>query len=143
MTFREIELKENQEYFVNYEKVWHTIKKFNLSNGIADMVKGAHIDTLICILNLFEEYMNSNPSVIDEDFGQGQLTIDAFRIGKLACYETSTIKKHIKKIKELGILIIKLPLPEYYQGYYQVSLHPSYIISAEPMGLILEKEISK
>ncbi len=143
MTFREIELKENQEYFVNYEKVWHTIKQFNLSSCIADMVKGAHIDTLICILNLFEEYMTSNPTVIDEDFQKGQLTIDAFRIGKLASYETSTIKKHIGKIKELDILIIKLPLPEYYQGYYKISLRPSYIISAEPLGLILEKEITK
>lgn len=139
MTFREIELKENQEYFVNYEKVWQDIKKFNLSSCIVDMVKGAHIDTLICVLNLFEEYMNSNPPVIDDDFREGRLSIDAFRIGKLAGYETSTIKKHIQKIRELEVLTIELCLPYDYQGYYSIYLNTSYILTAEPLGLILAK----
>ncbi|WP_281991695.1 hypothetical protein [Aquimarina aggregata] len=137
MTFRDIELKDKKEYFVHYDKVWETIKEFNWSHCIEDLVKGAHIDTLICTLNLYEEYMNLNPSVVDEDFDQGKLTIDAFRIGKLAGYETSTIKKHIQKIKELEILTIKLPLSEYYQGYYTIHLRPSYILTAKPMGLVL------
>jgi hypothetical protein len=138
MTFRDIKLKGKQEYFVHYDKVWETIEKFNWSHCIEDFVKGAHIDTLICILNLYEEYMNLQPAVMEPDFSEGKLTIDAFRIGKLASYESSTIKKHIKKIQELEILIIKLPLSEYYQGYYDIYLSPSYILTAEPKGLILD-----
>ncbi|WP_299184170.1 hypothetical protein [uncultured Aquimarina sp.] len=137
MTFRDIKLKENQEYFVHYDKVWETIIQYNWSHCIEDFVKGAQIDTLICILNLYEEYMNLRPAVMEQDFYEGKLTIDAFRIGKLASYDSSTIKKHIKKIQELEILTIKLPLSEYYQGYYDIYLNPSYILTAEPKGLIL------
>jgi len=139
MTFREIESKEGHEYFANYEKVWQTIEKFNRTQEIEDKIKGAHIDTLICTLNLYEEYINSKPPVIDEDFRKRRLTIDAFRIGKLAGYGTSTVKKHLKKLKTLDVLRIELPMPEYTKGYYHIHLLPSYIFIAEPMGLILTK----
>ncbi|WP_299311164.1 hypothetical protein [uncultured Aquimarina sp.] len=139
MTFREIEPKERQEYFVNYDKVWETIEKYNRTQDVDDKIKGAHIDTLICTLNLYEEYVNRNPPVIDEDFRKRRLTIDAFRIGKLAGYGTSTIKKHLQKLKELDLLHIELPMPEYAKGYYHIHLNPAYIFIAEPMGLILTK----
>ena len=140
MTFREIELKENHEYFVNYEKVWKTIERFNWSSRTEDKIKGGHIDTLICLLNLFEEYINGNSSGINQDFDKGKLILDAFRIGKLAGYGTSTIKKHIQKIKELDMLTIKLTFSEYYLSYYDIYLNPNYLIMAEPLGLILTKE---
>ncbi|KAA1240340.1 hypothetical protein [Aquimarina sp. RZ0] len=139
MTFREIEHKEGQGYFVNYEKVWQTIEKFNWTQEVEDKIKGATIDTLICTLNLYEEYINSRPPVIDEDFRKRRLTIDAFRIGKLAGYGTSTIKKHLQKLKELDVLHIEVPMPEYAKGYYHIHLNSSYIFIAEPMGLILTK----
>lgn len=138
MTFRDIESKEKQTYFVDYDKVWETIKEFNWSHCIEDLIKGAHIDTLICVLNLYEEYMNLNPSVLDDNFDNEKFTIDAFRIGKLAGYETSTIKKHMNKIKELKIVNIELALVEYYQGFYKIYLPSSYIMNAKPLGLILK-----
>lgn len=139
MTFREIKPTEGQEYFVNYEKVWKTIEKFNWTQEVEDKIKGAHIDTLICTLNLYEEYINSKPPVVDEDFRERRLTIDAFRIGKLAGYGTSTIKKHFQKLKELDVLLIEIPMPQNAKGYYHIHLNSSYIFIAEPMGLILAK----
>ncbi|WP_027395944.1 hypothetical protein [Aquimarina latercula] len=139
MTFIENELKENREYFINYDKVWQTIESFNKSQDIDNKIKGAHIDTLICTLNLFEEYINRNPPVVDEDFLKRRLCIDAFRIGKLAGYGTSTIKKHFKKLQQLEVLHIRLSMPKYAKGHYYISLNISYIFIAKPLGIILTK----
>ncbi|KAA1246058.1 hypothetical protein [Aquimarina sp. RZ0] len=138
MTLREIE-SERQEYFVDYEKVWKIIEKYNWTRAVEDKIKGAHIDTLICTLNLYEQYINRKPSVVDEDFLERRLTIDAFRIGKLAGYGTSTIKKHLQKLKDLDVLQIELPIPRHSKGYYDIHVSSSYIFIAEPMGLILTK----
>ncbi|GAA0726123.1 hypothetical protein GCM10009430_32790 [Aquimarina litoralis] len=138
MTLREIE-SERHEYFVDYEKVWKIIEKYNWTREVEDKIKGAHIDTLICTLNLYEEYINSKPPVVDEDFLERRLTIDAFRIGKLAGYGTSTIKKHLQKLKDLDVLQIELPIPGPTKGYYDIHVNSSYIFIAEPMGLILTK----
>lgn len=140
MTFRDIPLEEGQQYFVNYEKIWTTVKEFNIRCKAENIVKGAPIDTLICILVLLEECINSDTSVIDGDFNEGKLTIDAYRIGKLASYETSTIKKHMKKLRNLQVVKIEPILEDYYQGFYKISLDTSFIITAQPMGLILEKQ---
>lgn len=140
MSFSDTPLEEGQQYFIHYDKVWNTVKEFNMNCESKNRVKGAPMDTLICILVLLEKCINPESSRIDGDFQEGKLTIDAYRIGKLASYETSTIKKHMKKLENLNIVRIEYLLEEYYQGYYRISVAPPFIIAAKPMGLLLEKK---
>ena len=143
MKSNEITTSQEYVYFVDYDKVWQSIKKYNYSTTLKDNIKGGHIDTLLCVLHLLEEKISNNPyTYLDKDKPE-QLDLDAFRISKLAGYESSTIKNHIKKLKDLDVLFIQQLQAEYHQGSYGISLNPSYAFKAKPMGLILSKTVMK
>lgn len=142
MTFEEQEFNELQEfekkqnYFVDYDQVWDIIQQFYRGDKTKSSIKGAAIDTLMCLLDLYDAYIRKRQS-IEKRGDKIMLELDAFRIGKLAGYETSTIKRHMSQIREFGIVEITLALPEYNKGFYAIYLPTSFILKAEPMKLTL------
>lgn len=121
----------NRTYFMNYAKIWETINDYNRPKSQKEKIKGAQIDTLLCIMQLYEEFFNNHArELIKKGAKDRKFSIDAFRIAKLAGYGTQTIKKHITKLRELGMINIRV-VEIVSKSYYNIDIPLKYIISAK------------
>lgn len=119
-----------QTYFINYEKIWETIEDYNHLKKPNKKIKGGSIDTLCCILYLYEELFNRY-YYGKEEGEKVILEIDAFRISKLAGYETKTIKDHIEKLQQLNIALIESSI---YDSFYKIKVPLQYIFQANKIS---------
>ena len=121
----------DRTYFMNYAKIWETINDYNRPKSQKEKIKGAQIDTLLCVMQLYEEFFNRHArELISAGAKDRRFSIDAFRIAKLAGYGTKTVKKHITKLRELNLINIRV-VDIISKSYYNIDITLKYIISAK------------